>query len=391
MKNRWLILAVLFLVRTAMGFQFQSVASVSSFLVQDLAIDYARLGTLIGLYHLPGIALAFPGGLLGKRFGDKRVVAAGLGLMAFGGLLMGVSDSYALAAPARLLSGVGAVLLSVLLTKMVADWFAGWEIVTAMAILVSSWPLGISLALVSLGPLAAASFWQLVMHLTAAACLVALVLVVALYRPPSVVGNDGGTGPTGDNLSRREVGLVLLTSLIWTLFNVGFLILPSFAPEFLTSMGYTMTEAGSLVSVVTWIFIPSIQLGGYLAERLGQPNLTLAACFFGIGLAICLLPYGSHPLASLVALGLLFGPPAGIIMALPAEVLRPENRAPGMGVFYTCTYAGMAALPPLAGLSRDLTGSPAAPLLFGGTLLFIAIIILGLFRTFQRRSTGTAS
>jgi len=87
-KNRWLILATLFLVRTAMGFQFQAVASVSSFLVEDLAIDYARLGTLIGLYHLPGIALAFPGGLLGKRFGDKRVVAAGLGLMAFGGLLM---------------------------------------------------------------------------------------------------------------------------------------------------------------------------------------------------------------------------------------------------------------------------------------------------------------
>jgi predicted MFS family arabinose efflux permease len=362
-----------------MGFQFQAVASVSSFLVEDLAIDYARLGTLIGLYHLPGIALAFPGGLLGKRFGDKRVVAAGLGLMAFGGLLMGVSDSYALAAPARLLSGVGAVLLSVLLTKMVADWFAGREIVTAMAVLMSSWPLGISLALVSLGPLAAASSWQLVMHLTAVACLVALFLVVALYRPPSVVGNDQATGPAEVNLSRHEVRLVLLASLVWTLFNVGFLILPSFAPEFLTSMGYTMTEAGS------------IQLGGYLAERLGQPNLTMVACFFGIGLAICLLPCGSHPLASLLALGLLFGPPVGIIMALPAKVLRPENRAPGMGVFYTCTYAGMAALPPLAGLSRDLTGSPAAPLLFGGTLLFIAIIILGLFRTFQRRSTNMAS
>ncbi len=37
--NRWFILAVLFLARTSMGFQFQSVASVSPFLIDELAID----------------------------------------------------------------------------------------------------------------------------------------------------------------------------------------------------------------------------------------------------------------------------------------------------------------------------------------------------------------
>jgi hypothetical protein len=50
-----------------------------------------------------------------------------------------------------------------------------------------------------------------------------------------------------------------------------------------------------------------------------------------------LVPYSQQRLALFVALGLLFGPPPGILMALPAEVLRPENRAPGMGIFYTCT------------------------------------------------------
>ncbi len=38
-SNRWFILAVLFLARTSMGFQFQSVASVSPFLIDELAID----------------------------------------------------------------------------------------------------------------------------------------------------------------------------------------------------------------------------------------------------------------------------------------------------------------------------------------------------------------
>ena len=143
--------------------------------------------------------------------------------------------------------------------------------------------------------------------------------------------------------------------------------------------------------MVTWVVIPAVQLGGYIAQRVRRPNLILVTCFIGIGVAVFLLPYWQHPLALFVALGLLFGPPAGIIMALPAEVLRPENRAPGMGIFTTCSYAGGAALPALAGLTRDLTGNPAAPVLFGGASLFIAIIVLGLFRTVQNSSIGTAS
>jgi predicted MFS family arabinose efflux permease len=390
MGKRWLILVVLFLVRTATGIQYQSVASVSPLLMEDLGIDYGRLGVLIGLYQLPGIALAFPSGLLGRRFDDKRVVAAALGLMAVGGLAMGVGDSYTLAVIGRSLTGVGAILLNVLLTKMVADWFAGREIVTAMAILVSSWPFGISLGLIFLGPLALAASWPLVMRLTAAMCLVGLVLVVAVYRSPPDEGKVQATESTGVKLSRQELWLVTLAGLIWGLFNAGLASLPSFAPAFLTSAGYTVAEAGSLVSVVTWVVIPSIQLGGYIVERLGRPNVTLVICFLGIGLAMCLLPFFPYPLVWFVALGLLFGPPAGIIVALPAEVLQPENRALGMGVFYTCYYPGMAALTALAGLTLDLTQNAAAPLLFGGALLFAAIFVLWLFRAFQRRSISVS-
>ncbi len=64
--ERWLILAVLFLARTVMAFQFQAIAALSSFVVADFRIDYAQLGFLIGLYLLPGIAIAYPGGLLGR-------------------------------------------------------------------------------------------------------------------------------------------------------------------------------------------------------------------------------------------------------------------------------------------------------------------------------------
>ena len=47
MPLRWVMLIVLFLVRLAMGYQFQSVASVSTHLVSELGLSYTQVGTLI--------------------------------------------------------------------------------------------------------------------------------------------------------------------------------------------------------------------------------------------------------------------------------------------------------------------------------------------------------
>ena len=76
------------------------------------------------------------------------------------------------------------------------------------------------------------------------------------------------------------------------------------------------------------------------------------------------------------------------MMVLPGEVLRPENRAAGMGVFLTWYYAGRALLTPLAGILRDASGAPGAPLLFAGSLEIAAVVVLVLLRLFQGRSTA---
>lgn len=368
-----------------MGLQFQSVASLSPFFIENIDIDYTRIGFLIGLYQLPGFVLAIPGGLLGKRFGDKLVVMTGLALMTIGGLIMGVDDSYALLTIGRLMSGVGSILLNVLLTKIIADWFAGKEIITAMAVLMSSWPFGISLGLISLGRLATMTSWKMVMILTAGACLFSFILVATLYRASPVTNEKLVYKSRSLKFSRPEISLVLLASLIWSLYTVSLISIISFAPAFLTSIGYAVAPAASMVSMVTWIVIPSIQLGGYLSERIGRPNIILVACFCGIALGMCLLPYWSCPFVLFIWLGMIFGPPAGIIMALPTEVLRPENRAAGLGLFWAFYYGGISALTTIAGFSRDFTQNPAAPILFGGLILIIAIIVLALFRLFQAR------
>src|SRR5215470_4056055 len=113
-SNRWTALAVLTFARTAMGFQFQSVGAVSPLLVERLHISNADLGWLIGLFSLPGIVVALPGGLLGDRFGDRRVVLMGLSLMTVGSAVMGVAEGYSAVVVGRVISAAGAIVLNVL-------------------------------------------------------------------------------------------------------------------------------------------------------------------------------------------------------------------------------------------------------------------------------------
>ena len=62
MYHQWLILAVLTLARVTMGFQFQGVAALGSSLTSEVVISYTALGTLMGIYLLPGALIAIPGG-----------------------------------------------------------------------------------------------------------------------------------------------------------------------------------------------------------------------------------------------------------------------------------------------------------------------------------------
>jgi MFS family permease len=382
--ERWLILAVLFLARTAMAFQFQAVGALSSFIVAEFGIDYTQLGLLIGLYLLPGTVIAYPGGVLGRYFGDKRIALSGVMLMVAGGLLT-ATENYPTVLAGRLTSGIGAVLLNVLLTKMATDWFVGREIGTALALLVSSWPIGIGLALVILPWLAAQASFAVALASTAAVAALVLMLIAALYRvPPVAVAPPPSSEEERLGLSPRELGLVSLAGGVWTLFNVGYILVVSFGPALLMSHGLSQRDAGFAISLVSWTLVVTIPLGGVLIDRIGHPTMVMMASFAAFGLGTLLVPMAPS-LILMTFVGAVAGLPAGAMMVLPAEVLRPPNRAAGMGVFFTWYYAGMALLTPVGGILRDASGAHGAPLLFASGLEFAAMAVLALLRLSQRR------
>jgi cyanate permease len=383
-STRWHMLLVLFLARTSMAYQFQSVPSAGPQLIDSLGISFTQLGTLIGLYMLPGIALALPSGLLGRSFGAERMVLVGLMVMAAGGALMG-ADSIWLVFTGRIVSGLGAVFINVLMTKMVTDWFADRDIVPAMAVFVSSWPLGLALGLLSFPPLAAQYGVGAVMYLPAVIVAICLVLVVVFYRAPDDLPPARSTAGLHIDLSRREWLLISLAGLIWGSFNASHIVLVSFLPDLFALRGYAPIDASRKVSLMAWAIIVAVPLAGYLSERIRMPNVLMAGGFAASATAIAVLPFTAIPSIPFALIIVVIGVPAGLIMALPAQSLRPQNRATGMGIFYTWHFASMAVLPSIAGSTRDITDSVAAPLLFAAATLVVSSIALLCFRLVQRR------
>jgi len=384
-RGRWQALIVLTLARVSMGFQFQSVGSVAPLLTRGLGVSYADVGFLIGLYMLPGVVLALPGGVLGQRFGDKRMVTLGLLLMFAGGALTGVAHGYPGLVAGRALSGIGAVLLNVLMSKMVTDWFAGREIVLAMAVFVNSFPIGIGIALLSLGGLGESSGWGTSFQTTAFATLAALLLVVFAYRSHANDRAFAARAAWAVKLPPREAVLVCVAGAIWGILNGAFGIMLGFAPILLIAKGMMVGEAGFLVGLTTWLIVGSVQAGGIIAQRWKCPNALMLIGLLATGCALLSLPQ-EPPFLPLIAIGLALGLPVGVILSLPAEVLRPEHRGTGMGLFYTWLYIGHAGLPPTAGWLQDIVGGVAASIYFAGGLFLFTLPLFGVFRLMQGHS-----
>lgn len=110
-------------------------------------------------------------------------------------------------------------------------------------------------------------------------------------------------------------------------------------------------------------------------------TLTWAGCLVAVAAGI------GAAMAAMHFAGLLIGLSTGVIMALPAQVMRAEGRALGMGIVYTWLDAGHAALPPPAGRLQDLSGQQPASL-YAAAALVLLVPLYGLFHWLRGATAG---
>lgn len=370
-KARWQILLLLFACRTGLGFQFQTLGSVTESLTAELGLGYTEIGTLIGFFMLPGLLLALPAGYVGRFLPDRTLVGLALLSLGAGGAIASTAHGFGLLALGRFAAGAGFVFCTIYLTKMTADWFNGKELATAMSVLVMSWPFGIAMGQVGQAWIDAHFGWRAVFAAASAYCVLSALALFVLYRlPPDFKPKP--PGPVG--LPSRELLLTLLAASVWGLFNAGYVVYLSFAPRLLVAGGHTWAHAVAEVSLASWVMIFSGSLCGWIADRTGRRAVIMYVCAAVAVVALMLLRFPSYAILSSLLFGLIGMASAGVIMALTGEAMAPQRRAFGMGVFFTVYFVILTLAPPMAGWLFDRHADPQSPIFFAA-LLFVGAAV----------------
>ncbi len=386
LASRWTLLTLIFFARIGVGFQFIAVAALMSQLQNDLQLDYGEIGLLLGSFMITAIFLSIPNSIVATFLGDRVTLLGGLGALVIGGIILAESSDFSTALIGRLFGGIGAVFITVTGAKVLTDRFAGKEIATAMSFLGVAWPVGIALGLSVLPFATQWQDWRAAVYLTILLPAVAAVTLSIMPLTPEKASEPGGE-PASQfwKIGRREFRLVILGGLAWTLMSSGgYVVFSSFAPVYLAEQGVTQAEAGLMVSILSWLIIVTIPLGGYLVDRTGQGDKAIWIGCLVAAAAIAMIPVGG-PIIVWIVLSAALGITVGAVMALPSEVLSTNSRATGMGVFYTLYYAGTAGLPALAGWLHEITGNVEAVIWFSAVCLVLSPITLLAFRKLQQR------
>ena len=381
MPKQCAILFALFSARMAMAFQFQSVAALSPQLLESGSFDIADVGLLIGSYLGPGVVVAFCGGMLAARFCGRGLVAFSLCVMIAGNEIVAMAPSLNVMIGGRVFSGIGGVIVNVALTKLVLDWFSDRNSTTAMAVFLSSWPVGIALALLTLPTLAewfdVSTAWRSVTGFLA----LILIAFVATYRDPEA--SDGAEQEAGE--SSVPWFSLALAALVWGLFSSAVALVFSFSPAMLADKGLSIVSAGSIASLFMIAIMVVTPIGGWMSDRYGvRAPMTFVSMSIAVLtlLVLASLP-GDRMWVGFIILGCAVGLSPSLIVSLLYDVLPPLARALGSGAYYSIFYLLMTITPPGIGILAGMSGRASYPVtaaafvMLGGLVAFWVLLNKG--------------
>jgi len=155
-------------------------------IMRELDLSYSGAGVLATAFFYSYALMNFPAGLLGDRFGSRRVLVIGLVAGGLFAMATGLATSFAALLVARLMTGVSQGCLFSNDRAIIVAVTPPEKITLGQAVSFTGPGLGIGLGLFLGGALADVMSWRWVLALLGALPIVAALLIVRFVpRPPS--------------------------------------------------------------------------------------------------------------------------------------------------------------------------------------------------------------
>lgn len=358
-------------------------------IMADLGLDYAQAGVLAGALFASYALAQLPAGLLGDRFGRRRVLLLGLVAGALSSAATGLAVSFAALLAARLATGLAQGCLFSNDRAIIAFVTPPEKISLGQAVSFTGPGIGITAGLLLAGALGEVMPWRHVFLAFAAPPLVAALLI--RLRVPAMPPAATST-PLAGRLGRvaREPDLwrlaVATAAVMWVQY-----VLATWAPALLTEAGVAeLGRAGLYASLQGVAGAAGLVGGGWVADRAFRRGLSrqgvVAAMILAVGVAMlgfgAAVHAGAGPAAltaGLVVVSVLAWALWGPTFALLGDLFAGRDLSTAFGCYNSVCVLGAVFGPIATGWTRDLTGSFAAgcyvsaAVALGGFLLATAI------------------
>jgi MFS transporter, FSR family, fosmidomycin resistance protein len=341
----------------------------------DLQLSYAQVGFLKTLISGGQSLFQLPGGILAERIGERRMLALGLATLSGAFLLLSPAWSFPAVVVLCLLIGVGASLQHPLSSSLVSRAYEAQGRRTAMGTYNFAGDVGKVAFPALLSGMILVLSWRGSVELLGALGLVAALLVWMSgtsreSSAPRVADADMQTQkPRGWGITDRQrfSGLVSVGVLDESA-RAAFL---TFVPFLLAQKGATPEQMGLLFTLVFAGGACGKFVCGPLAERLGSVRMVVVTELL-TGLSIlALLPLPlTASLVLLPILGVFLNGTSSVLYATVAELVSPEARTRGYGLFYMLYQGSGMIAPILYGWLGDVAG-------LGWTMVLLGFLTMG--------------
>lgn len=347
---------------------------IAEFNVTKGAIGVALSG-MWGAYAL----MQFPSGVLGERFGERRIVLVALGLTAGACLLVAVAPTFLIFAGVVVILGAGAGLYFSPATSLLTRLFD--ETGGALSVHSAGASIGGLIAPGVAALLAARYGWRAALIAGAAVAGIIFPLYAWQVRAggaihPNVALRERVSLPVLQELLTRPG--IAYTTLIAVTTVFAWQALASFFPTFLIEYrGYSETRAGLAFSAVFVLSTIALPIIGRLSDRFSRDSVlgsALVTAAFGL-VAIVAIPDRPGVLLGGVCIGVGFSW-GGVVQSRFMDRFAPTEQGTGFGLVRTVymlvgatgsavtgTLAAIAGWPVAYGLVAALLGLSATSLL----------------------------
>jgi len=363
-------------------------------IAQDLGLSLVQIGLIWGIGALPGIFTGLVGGILGDRFGTRRILSVACLLVGAAGALRGISGDFVTLGTTVFLFGLLSPTIPMNVHKTCGIWFSRRQLGLANGVVSMGMALGfmvgsmISATLLSpwLGG------WRNVLYFYGCIAM-ALSLPWYLTRPaPGTVGSSAGeTNPRSPRQTISHIARIRKVWLFgWAILGIGGCIQGTlgYLPLYLRGIGWPEASAdGALATfhAVSMICVIPIALW---SDRLGSRKTVLMAATLMIITGVSLLSIVDGvmvwvvvSMAGLVRDGFMA---VFMTMIIETEGVGPAYAGTAMGLVTIFSGLGSLIAPPLGNSLADI--APGLPFIF-----WAALAAAGFFGLYLAKEEGAGS